>query len=1694
MTYTKRLRKFQKSQCDDGPDQNIDLQVPRKKSLRGEGDSKTSDDDVKLQKKRRKRSSLSANTISAMERLLDLLGQLKESHTALDDTVLKRSIWDAKCLSSSNIGEDDLVNLIESMCNCQEVVYTVIQTLPSPERPTPNDDHLSINYRKAYYLGILYCNLLSLPPVVSHFLNVGTSNNHIDLETVLQHLISTTRVWMGGCKNDDASPPQWMWAAVGDLFSVVHRLLMLYHIPESAIIQIITTASDIYTIADAIECVNSAEDVLVAIFSTHESLRPLILQTALGNASKIVPKGRNRSNWSLGLSSGKIIHRYSALLLRLNQSVCLPPTGAKKNMSTIIDQSKHLAVTSRCIAQGLLSMCVPKPVSTSRKNVGYGHNMNKKEMKSIAMSIISDICDACDLPEFPCAVLLIQHLSYQLIILLNSRINSKVNATDMTLDTQGQEGCMQVLGSVAHRIFALSAEARSFEIDIHAIRRDPDRSAKPDDADEVSKCICGEAGCRPGSFMFDCEDCHVWFHGPCMGFASPEDLPESWCCGNCLLRRTAVRLSIDGGPKWASMSSPCVTVDVPSSQTSVVSGSKDLDVTSASLESINPRVILFYLIVSYIERCHSVPLAVDILDATRTKIVIPSNHPIYSKSAFLGLVVDRHKKETEKGDDAASTDDDKLTEFLLTEWNDVLSETRAVSTAPFMHAYEIRRMWKLVCAERLEKTRDLIVNTVLHNVKNADRNIVRCASMSALSLIISADPTIVTTNKYMIKGLKDSLNDSAPRVRERCLNIIGQILHNSKPEKVEGKELQSDNTDESLSPCIKERITSPAFLRATYKSILTMTYDISPAVRGQAVKIIGSLILTDTFTHLSDQRGIMMEGSDNEADDMFLPSVISISDRASNDGETGTVKDACLDTLCLLWYTKWDIHKDIPSPVTVDRFTMFINHIGTIDDRYYQGYIFEQLSTYLKKKGFKCFDEVMQWWLHHLQERYWDTGSNSVTPERQLKLLTAIRIVGEVTPNALESHVRFFTPYLKTIPKSVIDGEMLIEVCKILGLASHIPSLSRQTSLAFSNCEKDLTTFLVCRGRVVRAAIHCLCQIVSHHTYNYRVLQPIFTESLKILYRCRDVLMRRSEGDSSCDTTLLSAIPRHILQVAWLFETIDADNFIDHDIGGDGEDDMDDDKPTNTTPFKTPAKKRRNQSKAREAENTVHAANQKIPLSELRADILPSESSINFDDIVHSTFTLFCDICELSAPDHRRHPLEALGIFLKRNRGFVRSRRMRSIIHEALYIRPLNLCTLSALRVIHILLEKFEKDATSAPPPPEADAGRVGPPTTPSKRPEALSATASAQPLSLHVKMILKIISETSYSSIENDISLCYTGLRVIELLNRQGLVNPTTIIGTTFALLVSSVDIISGKSFSIIQSICDTNIDFLLNSLSTCMISASRIKMNGNELPGPQTFDHVCDFYAQKLRHQKGTREKFILYTCRLLDDHNSISTDYDHMDASDNERGINKYRYYLLFVSALLCRLPYIYEGEVLSAIKTLTGILSSKVYAITDSVNDIQMISPVIDKCEELTNVTLTCIAVSYTRSILGEIYQLPLRSNLEKDNADGQCHTDTPTRAPAVNERIKYDTEDIQYGMYDFKHLMTSLEKVNEANGDETFLRELLYDLLRDEIEDVPLPPKAKSGGKKTGKRAPKKPVTKGAKKVKRKKESDDDSDY
>jgi hypothetical protein len=57
-------------------------------------------------------------------------------------------------------------------------------------------------------------------------------------------------------------------------------------------------------------------------------------------------------------------------------------------------------------------------------------------------------------------------------------------------------------------------------------------SEPPVDEGSITRCVCGDNEDQEG-FMIQCDKCHVWQHGDCVGILGEHDSPEKYFCEEC---------------------------------------------------------------------------------------------------------------------------------------------------------------------------------------------------------------------------------------------------------------------------------------------------------------------------------------------------------------------------------------------------------------------------------------------------------------------------------------------------------------------------------------------------------------------------------------------------------------------------------------------------------------------------------------------------------------------------------------------------------------------------------------------------------------------------------------------------------------------------------------------------------------------------------------------------------------------------------------------------------------------------------------------------------------------------------------------------------------------------------------------------------------------------------------------------------
>jgi hypothetical protein len=162
------------------------------------------------------------------------------------------------------------------------------------------------------------------------------------------------------------------------------------------------------------------------------------------------------------------------------------------------------------------------------------------DARLVLRRLIDDLLVLIDLPEWPIAEALLQRI----VVLLVERLPPIPGAAaaprpGAALQSVAAERAtallaVQLLGSMLPRLqlsraFALENALRLPEAPVSTAA-----NAAPTDSGEDAMCLCGR-GAVTGMFMMDCDECHRWYHGVCVG-VSHTNLPY-WMCDDCGMRK-----------------------------------------------------------------------------------------------------------------------------------------------------------------------------------------------------------------------------------------------------------------------------------------------------------------------------------------------------------------------------------------------------------------------------------------------------------------------------------------------------------------------------------------------------------------------------------------------------------------------------------------------------------------------------------------------------------------------------------------------------------------------------------------------------------------------------------------------------------------------------------------------------------------------------------------------------------------------------------------------------------------------------------------------------------------------------------------------------------------------------------------------------------------------------------------------------
>jgi len=313
--------------------------------------------------------------------------------------------------------------------------------------------------------------------------------------------------------------------------------------------------ADVGSLASIVQV--SAMDLIAAIFGRYprhrsiivEDLFPLMLKlpTSKKSLRTYLVKKTVRSSTSHQTTCGSMgdhdyIQPICALALLLIQSCVVMPFQSDEDVTEEgdadadayeedeeKDEAEKLASKANDTSglDGCVDVCNQFTSQMLQRCSRKGEEGGASEFRPVLSNLIDDLLLVRYLIEFPAAEMLLLSISHRLggdLLRASSASKSQVEATYMAT-------AMDAFGKITSAVAGTLQQNRENPFKL------PD-SMSPSELEpeeEVNRCFCGRGNLD--AFMVDCDRCHSWFHGSCIGITK-DTVPDAWFCDDCTLQTT----------------------------------------------------------------------------------------------------------------------------------------------------------------------------------------------------------------------------------------------------------------------------------------------------------------------------------------------------------------------------------------------------------------------------------------------------------------------------------------------------------------------------------------------------------------------------------------------------------------------------------------------------------------------------------------------------------------------------------------------------------------------------------------------------------------------------------------------------------------------------------------------------------------------------------------------------------------------------------------------------------------------------------------------------------------------------------------------------------------------------------------------------------------------------------------------------
>jgi len=468
------------------------------------------------------------------------------------------------------------------------------------------------------------------------------------------------------------------------------------------------------------------EDVfplMLKLPTSKKSLRTfLVKKSAASSSTSEVAKGPPTSN----VADHDYIQPICALTLLLIQScVVMPSQDDDEQMEGAEDSNDSWALKDdHSGLQGCVAVCNQFTSQMLQRCARKGEEGGASEFRPILSNLIDDLLLVRHLPEYPAAGMLLLYLSHRLgsdLLRASSAAKNQVEATYLAT-------AMDAFGKIT------SAVAGSLQRDRENPFKLPDSmnlcAPSPEPTEEINRCFCGRGNLD--TFMIDCDRCHSWHHGSCVGI-SKDTVPDIWLCDDCTLQTTVVE------------------------QAKVFArGSRDSD----SLTSTDHNHVLRQLLLSYLSW------------------TAQASHSQIAERAREFLIASWVKQLEGSDETVGCFDLGLVRNFAISQWT--LPTLQPNQQRPRAHLTDDgnqRIMTSLVASSELCVSFNRLLGVILRLMGDKLASL-RKLSVKAILQVVNIDPALMA-QPTVRKEVSRCFHDESISVREAAVSLVGDYIMQS---------------------------------------------------------------------------------------------------------------------------------------------------------------------------------------------------------------------------------------------------------------------------------------------------------------------------------------------------------------------------------------------------------------------------------------------------------------------------------------------------------------------------------------------------------------------------------------------------------------------------------------------------------------------------------------------------------------------------------------------------------------------------------------------------------------------------------------------------------------------------------------------------------------------------------------------------